>query len=117
MSRKRLTLKEKSLIIEESSKSNFDKAKICKDFGINLSTLYKILKKKESILSKNDSKVVANGKKTGKIYNALHDLESIVLHDKIENSSKNQTIIFFCLKNVLTCLVLNMKKNIHHLVN
>ena len=34
MSRKRLTFKVKSLILEESSKPNFDKAKICKDFGI-----------------------------------------------------------------------------------
>ena len=66
MSRKRLTFKEKSLILEESTKPNFDKAKICKDFGIALSSLYKILKEKESILSKNESRVVANCKKTGK---------------------------------------------------
>jgi len=33
------------------------------------------------------------------IYNALQDLESIALHDKIENSSKNQTkITHFLLK-------------------
>ena len=33
------------------------------------------------------------------IYNALQDLESIALHDKIESSSKNQTeITNLCLK-------------------
>ena len=63
----RLTFKEQSLILEESTKPNFDKTKICKDFEIALSSLYKILKEKESILSKNESKVVANCKKTGKI--------------------------------------------------
>ena len=40
MSRKRLAFK------EESYKPNFDKAKICKYFGIALSSLYKIFLKK-----------------------------------------------------------------------
>ena len=63
MSRKRLTFKVKSLILEESSKPNFDKAKIYKVLKHALSSLYRILEEKESILSKNESKVVANSSK------------------------------------------------------
>ena len=50
-SRKRLSFKEKAMILEESSKPNFDKRKICKDFGISKSLIYMILKEKQSILT------------------------------------------------------------------
>ena len=50
MSRKRLTFKEKSLILEESPKHSFNKAKICKDFGIALSSLEKILKERVNFI-------------------------------------------------------------------
>ena len=86
--RKRLTFKEKSLILEESTKPNFDKAKICKDFGIALSSLYKILKDKERILSKNDSKVVSNCKKSGKI----DELEN-QLCQWIKNKNENGMVL------------------------
>ena len=98
-SRKRLSFKEKAMILEESSKPNFDKRKICKDFGISKSMIYKILKEKQSILAMNEQKNVANFKKFGRsvndelkinIYNSIHELELIGLIDKIQSSSKNQ---------------------------
>ena len=67
--RTRLSFKEKALILEETSKPNFDKEKICKDFGITKSCYYKILKDRESILAMNESDCVAafkNFKKIGK---------------------------------------------------
>ena len=52
-----LTFKEKSLILEEPSKPNFDKEKTYKDFIITESGIYRILKEKSQLYSRMKAKL------------------------------------------------------------
>ena len=46
-----LTLKQKAELCEMSMKPNFNKEKICKDYGIHRTTLNRILQKKDIFLN------------------------------------------------------------------
>ena len=46
-----LTLKQKAELCEMSMKPNFNKEKICKDYGIHRTTLNRILQKKDTFLN------------------------------------------------------------------
>ena len=46
-----LTLKQKAELCEMSIKPNFNKEKICKDYGIHRTTLNRILQKKDTFLN------------------------------------------------------------------
>ena len=59
--RVRLTLTQKKKLLEDSLKPGFDAVKAAKDYGIGLSTLYKILGQKEKFFS-----MVNQGKVTKK---------------------------------------------------
>ena len=65
--RVRLTLTQKKKLLEDSLKPGFDAVKAAKDYGIGLSTLYKILGQKEKFFSMvNQGKVTKKNVTTGK---------------------------------------------------
>ena len=81
------------MILEESSKPNFDKRKICKDFGISKSMIYKIL-------AINEQKNVANFKKFGRSKNDELELK---LCEWIK--SKNENGMVLSGDDKITCLL------------
>ena len=63
-----LTLKQKAELCEMSMKPNFNKEKICKDYGIHRTTLNRILQKKDTFLNCFDLKKELKCCKTKKFF-------------------------------------------------
>lgn len=73
--RRRLSLKEKVKIIEDSKKPGFDKAKIIKEYGISRPTIISLLKNQSETLKAVDSGIINDKSKSLKI-SPLSELET-----------------------------------------
>lgn len=94
--RRRLSLKEKVKIIEDSKKPGFDKAKIIKEYGISRPTIISLLKNQSETLKAVDSGIINDKSKSLK-KSPLSELETQLYEWLCKTTRRGAIIFVYCL--------------------